>query len=641
MYDTAFTDRTLEYGASAYAPFGQSQPSGPVLGNGNVFIHIDASSGQMCTALRTRVGLADTLAFTEIRRETPGPLPPTKSMSLNLATGTYRSVAGSSDAECVVTLSAIRQSPAISVETVWCRDVCKLEHVLRPPNGMLVTRTDLVIRNVGGIVLPHLVVEGSIGSLRVAYCCVYAGDGVSLDGTRDPEPGTSAIHSVVRTSVPNATVSMMHATLHGANVTAAHAFRACEPHFRTNASPTESIAAVRKLHTTRWDSLWRGSLTVDATPQASPAEVEQIRTLNLHIQTSVYRLYSDMPDPNAISRSDADGLSPERQYSMMDTLALAPIAPWLPFMQPRRRPDALTPMYQVAGEVNDAWDGYRVTLDRTRLELHYPTLRHHLNELTIRIENSLPSTVTGATASTGTVRTRAGAQVSEDPYTTGVARRAFLSGEQICNALRFPGDLVWGDLRSRLLVPRANAFSTEIAGVRPPTAGEDGLVLLHPGALTTYSNSSDLGPYAQLIDGNAAALLAAATGPVCPAAFASIATLAADTPRIAAVQDRNDRLDSCFVWLMEKCSASVDALWGAASHTSTQTASDILACILYGFAKVKVRGYVTRDGIHTVPASMLPGPSTTILPRTWSVIRRRMSRSVSQQTEYLTQNVRR
>ena len=87
MYDTAFTDRTLEYGAAAYAPFGQSTPSGPVLGNGNVFIHVDATSTALCSALRTRVGLADTLAFAEFRRETPGPLPPIKSMSLNLANG--------------------------------------------------------------------------------------------------------------------------------------------------------------------------------------------------------------------------------------------------------------------------------------------------------------------------------------------------------------------------------------------------------------------------------------------------------------------------------------------------------------------------------------------------------------------------
>ena len=506
---------------------------------------------------------------------------------------------------------------------------------------MVVTRTDLVIRNVGGVVLPHLVIEGSVGSVRVAYCCVYAGLDVALDGTRDPDADTSVIRSVVRTSAPNTTVSMMHAILHGPNVTAAHAFRACEPHFRTNATPTESILAVRRLHVTRWDSLWRGSLAIDPMPQATPAEAGLIRTLNLHLQTSLYRMYSDIPDPNAVSRTDVDSLSPERRYTIMDNLALAPVAPWLPFMQPVRSPNAWTPMYQVAGEVNDAWDGYRVTLDRTRLELHYPTLRHHMNELTIRIENSLPSTTTGATASTGTVRTRSGTNVSEDPYTTGVARRAFLSGDQICNVLRFPGDLVWEDLRNRLLVPRANPFSTEIAGVQPPTADKDGLVLLHPGALTTYSNSSDLGPYAQLMDGNAGALLAAAQGPACPAAFAAIAALAADTPRTGAVQDRNERLDSCFAWLMDRCTASVDGLWGAASHTSTQTASDILACVLYGFAKVKVRGHVTRDGIHTVPASMLPGPSTTILPRTWSVIRRRMSRSVSQQTEYLTQNVRR
>jgi hypothetical protein len=88
-------------------------------------------------------------------------------------------------------------------------------------------------------------------------------------------------------------------------------------------------------------------------------------------------------------------------------------------------------------------------------------------------------------------------------------------------------------------------------------------------------------------------------------------------------------------------SAPVAARVAAATpFATTATGSDILACVLYGFLLVRIRGYVTRDGIHTVPASLLPGPSTAILPRTWRVVRRRISHGVGQQTEHLTQNAR-
>ena len=644
MYDTAFTDRTLEYGESAYAPFGNSGASGPVLGNGNLQMRLSASPNGLCECVATTVGHVDTLSFTEIRKAGSEAISSVKSVSLNLANATYRTVSGVSDADFVATLTCVRHSPSVSIQSVWTRDASTLEHVVSPPTGMKITRSDVVIRNVGGVVLPHLAIEGFIGSTRVAYCCIYAGNNVVIDGAREADPSSATVRSVVRTTAPDTTVSMMHSVLHGADVTSAHAFRACEVHFRTNASPAESISAVKKVHVARWDSLWKGTLAVEASPQATPDEAEALRKLNLHIQTSLYCVYSGLPDPAAVARSDEaqyqEGL-PQQGYAITENLAIAPVAPWLKFMQRVRAPDERTPMYQVAGEVNDAWDGYRTTLDRTRLALHYPALRHHMHELTTRIENSLPSSVTGASITTGTVTTRTGELVSEDPYTTGVAKRAFLSGEQICNALRMPADQVWEELRSKLVVPRTSPFSTEISGVAPPASNRDGIVLLHPGALTVYANSTDLGQYVQLMDGNSSALLAAAQGPACPAAFAAIAALAADSPRITSVEDRSARIDFCATWLLQQCAESVDSLWGCAAHSSSQTASDILACILYGFSRVKVRGFVTRDGIHTVPASLLPGPSTAILPQRWSVIRRRMSRSINQQAEFLTQNARR
>ena len=641
MYATAFQDRTLEYGSDAVAPFGAPASVGPVVGNGNIFIHMDASSSDMCEATRTRLGLSDTLGFTSIHRESPGPLPPVKSRSLHLSNGTYRAIAGTSERECEVTVLAARQAPSSCVSTVWCRSASTLVHTLRPPLGMVVSRADLVIRNFGGQVLPHMALEGSIGATRVAYCCVYAGGPfTSLDGAREPESGTSLVRSIIRTTGPNVTVSMLHTVLHGPDVTAQHAFRESAQHFRTNVDPYVSLNSVVTLHSLRWASLWNGGLSIESVSDASDEERERVRLVNIHIQTSLYRLFVDFPDPNAIATLASGDATPRRPYSIMDNLALVSIAPWLTFMQPVARPTMWMPMYELAGRITDAWDGFRVTLDRARLSLQFQTLRHHVNEMTIRIENAAPSLATGASASVGTVQTRSGALVSDDPYATGAAKRAFHSAEQICNALRYPSERSWDDLKNRLAVPRQSSFSTEIAGVSPPSTVNDGLVLLHPGLLRAYANSSDLGPYSQLIDGNAGAMTQYAQSAACPAAFASIAMLAADIVRLNTVQERGAQIDACYAWLMDRCEESVDPLWGSASHASTDTASNILACIIFGFTRVMVRGFVTRDGIHTVPSSLLPGPATTTLPRSWRVVRRRVSRTADQQSEHLTQNSR-
>lgn len=636
MYETSFQDRTLEYDASA-----AGVAAGPIVGNGSLFVQMDGSKDEVSTPLRTWLGASNTLSFTAVHREYPGSMPPVSKRALHLSNGTYRSVAGSNglDVEHIVDVSVVRQSPSSCLQSVWCRDASTLAHTVTPPTGMTISRADLVVRKVGGQVLPHLAIEGTIGAIKVAYCCVYACTDASYDGVHEPEPETSKVRSVIETRSPGCTLWMMHTILHGPFVSATYAFDACSKHFRANATPSASLENVRSLHTLRWASLWGGRITIDAAPGLSDEDAERIRVLNVHIQTSLYRLFIDMPDPNAIS--DVGFGSPSaRPHAIMKHLALAPIAPWLAFMQPVVRPSTWTPLYEIAGQINDVWDGYRVTLDRTRLSLHFQSLRHHINELTVRVENSAPSSANGAAVTTGTVKTRAGEYVDDDPYTTGAAKRAFESAEQICNALRVPSDSIWGDFADELKVPRRDAFSTEIANTNPPSPTQDGLVLLHPAVLRPYGTETNLGPYSQLLDGNGDALFGAAQGAACPAAFASIAALAADIARLGTVSEMCDRMDACFSWLMDRCADVLDPSWGATSLSGTSDASDIIACLLYGFTRVKIRGYVTRDGIHTVPASLVSGASTAILPRSWRVVRRRISRSADRQTEHLTQNAR-
>lgn len=636
MYDTVFQDRILEYSPTS------STDAAPIIGNGNLFIHMDAGPTSLSRAIRTRIGTSDTIGFTEVTRDNVS-LPPVKSKALYLSNGTFRASNGVAEDELVSSVLAVRQSPSSVVQTVTVRDEGTLIHTLRPPRDLTITRADLVIKNAGGFPLPHLAVEGKIGTESVAYCCVYCGTGlgetVFLDGVRDPDPGTTSVRSVLRTTSRNETVSMLHTVLHGDGVTAAHAFRKSLLHFRTDMDPAQSLANVKKLHSQRWASLWKGNVSVDAKASATTEERESMRIFNIHLQTSLYRLLADLPDPSAISFI-REGEIPARPYTFMDGLAMAPLLPWLHFSQPIPPPEMWTPMYEVAGRILDAWDGYRVTLDRSLLDDHFRTLKYCANELTVRIENAAPSSTTGAKATVGMVKTRSGAYVSDDPYTTGTARRALESMEQVCNVLRVPPQSIWEKLKDSLVVPRSSAFTTEIANTRPPSDTQDGLVLLHPGMLRHYGSWTDVGPFTQLLDGNAQALEAASQGPACPAAFSAIGTLASDTSRLASVADIASRIDACFDRLMAQCASTMDARWGAASHMETSTASDILACVMFGFLRMRVRGYVTRDGVHSTPAQLVPGPATLILPRAWRVARRRVSRTVGQQSESLTQNSR-
>ena len=662
MYETPFTDRVLEYGA---APSSPQTTAGPVVTNGRLFLRFaESAAAESLTPIDTaKLDSEATFAFTEFRRQTPGPAPPVKARALHLANGTYRVVAGAAEAELECRVTAMRHCTACALQTVWCKDACTLVHVVRPPPGMYVTRTELVIRNVAGHALPHVLVEGRSGATRVAYCCVYIGAGVSPEGVRDPVADTTDIESVVRVGASDSSVYMVHAVVHGIDADAAAAFRCCSTHFRSTWNPTESVSRAWSKHALRWAALWRAGLSIEAAAGATADGVEKVRVLNIHLQTALYRLFADFVDPSAAGvvgggetrlPSDADDFASgrvralgfdavrtrARPYAVMDHLALAPLAPWLAASQTIGRATVWTPMLELAGRVNDAWDIYRATLDRASLASNFTAIRRYVDEMVVRVENAGPSTITGAEASTGTVQTRSGETVAEDPYTTGAVARAFGSAEQMSNALRLPSESAWSELRGKLTVARTSAFSPEIAGTRPPAAGADGLVLLHPAVLRPYGNASDLGPFSQLMDGNYDALVETAQGPPSPAAFASIAALAADVARAGSIDDMGTRMDACEGWLTNRCADIASAEWGLATLEGTGSAADVLACMSYGFLRVKVRGYVTRDGVHTVPAKLVPGPSTAILPSAWRVVRRRVARAADRYVEHLTQNAR-
>jgi hypothetical protein len=99
-------------------------------------------------------------------------------------------------------------------------------------------------------------------------------------------------------------------------------------------------------------------------------------------------------------------------------------------------------------------------------------------------------------------------------------------------------------------------------------------------------------------------------------------------------------VDSCYASFMDRTRETYHPLWGFSAGESTHAAANVLACMLYGFVGLRFQGHITRDGIHVVPAALVSGPTTAVLPREWGLVRRKISRGGGERREYLTQNVR-
>ena len=655
MYSAAFVDRVLQYGEVTEA---EEAGHGPVLCNGLVKLHIDGTQPQHCSCLHAYLGSKETLRFTSIE---PGVADPVHTRELHMSASIWRCASGGTPADpaYVSELMALRQAPECCMQTMLCKEASEFTHIVQKPHNIELTRSELSVRNIMGQRLPHLAIEGRLVSGEsVAYCCVYVGDEaeyLGIDSTvESPGADDGIIRSRIQTKSVNAKVWLLHAIVHGSGANAASAFDVAVRIFRAGAPAASSLAHARSAHSVRWAMLWNGGISIDSAAGLTEQQAETMRVLNIHIRSSEYALYSMMRDPNALLSSwgkAAVGAAPDCKAPLPNAApALLALVPWIAWLQgpPRSTSLASCPMHMVSRLVLDAWSGYRVTLDRPRLDLYFQTLRHHIAEMAMRVDMAGPSNATGAEASTGIVQTLAGLDADEDAYTTGMVKRAFNAAEQICHALRIPPDPLWTNLRDKLAVARSSPFSTEIADV--PSGSKDGIALLDPAALDTYAGVTDLGQISRLMTDNEDKLQAVGSGslPNQPpeVVFAAIAALASDTRRLATYEQSCQRADDCLQMLMQQCGANMHGMWGAAGsgvdndNKRLRNAAGLLSCVLFGFLGLRFQGYITRDGYHTVPATLVSGPSTAILPQPWFVVRRKVSGASGQKLERLTQNSR-
>jgi hypothetical protein len=550
---------------------------------------------------------------------------------------------------------ALRHVPECVVQCFDADKAVEFTHVVRAPPSIIIDRTEVVVRNVYEHTVAALVVEGrTIAGIRVAYCCYYvsASSIASVRGLQSTVAESSAsgrIEVGLRTTPEAPRVDLVHAILHGSAASGAEAIAHVSRLFRSDVPLPTSIVRARTTHALRWAALWNGDLIVGERSDASVEDQGTLKTFNIHVRTSVYALYAASRDPNAIVSRWCDALRPitsrgedfEGDPDMLTVPALLSVAPWLAWAQPpTHRASAWTPVHVIARAVVDAWNGYRATLDRPRLELLFQTLRLDMAEMDLHIDmEGGPGSVT----SVGAARTLRGEDVDDDAYTIGVVRRAFAAAEQISNTLRIPPDPQWTVKRDALASSLA-ADQTSSALVQTPIGNRDALVLLHPASMDVYAGTTDLGPIAPVMEDNRPALLEIASAPVDQLipelAFAAISALASDARRLASFDEACARADLSFEMFIERASESVHPVWGAATSDRARLAASIVACTTFGFLGMRFQGHVTRDGYHTVPAKLLPAPAVTILPECWYVARHSVTRSSGDRTERLVQNSR-
>ena len=643
MYATEFVDHELKYGGVGD---GESDGSGPHIANGIVTIGLNAYTG-ITRALDTRRCSDRTLDFTGL--SIAGSIS-TTSRSLHLDTGVYRMEADVSTSDVVthklgVDVFALRHAPESVMQTIDLDGNVDVSHEVSAPSSIHIEHAELAVRELYSSTVPCLMVTGhTLAGDRVAYVCMYiSATGGALECVGGLKNQTSdRVECTIRTTDNTRKVHLLHTIIHGASATTADTVTQATRLFRSGLPASACATIARTTHALRWSQIWKGDLVIEKRVDATDEHIADLKNLNIHIKTSMYTLYSAMRDPGALlsrwiplTRSMVPDAAP--MSSLLAVPAMLSLTPWIMWLQPpTERATTWTPLYAVSRALIDSWHGYRATLDRPRLDLLYQTLRQDVAEMDLRIAAN------GVDASIGAAQTLRAVDVDDDALSCGLARRAFYAADQMSNTLRVPSDPTWSVKRDSIEVPRQTPFTMAIA--ETPAGISDGLMLLHPALLDVYAGVSDLGNVNEVMVDNSPYLRTVAEAALDPEVpdltLACICALAADARRLGTYSDTSTRADEMYDLFMQRVSEGVDPMWGASGVGSRDMAAGIVACIMFGFLGMRFQGYVTRDGYHTVPAKLVSGPSVMVLPGTWYAARRKVSESLGQRVERLTQNSR-
>lgn len=628
MYtDVVFQDDTLTLTA-----WPTPESPGPCIANGTLHLRMHPKKGIACNTDTSTFDGRDTFQFTNIRDIDPGGDSLQEGCtSLCLATGVYKthfSRLASSSQMLKIDLVALRNDSHCCMQTIQAVSGGRsLEHFVRAPAGSVLERAYMVIRYIHGKSVPCLVVEATLSGYKTVYSCAYWSDGgatfagVETRSSTDPKVG-SVIH------VPdNATVYMLHSIVQAGETSVEVSESILAFHFR-HVDTSSVQSRLRSAHILQWSKLWGVGLSIQGSHTSNP---DKIRRMNIHLASSAYRLLCSLKTPYDTTRSlvSSDNMHVtdynDHPLTVACTLMLVPWASWS-FSLPQV--SCWAPLHTLASSITDTLAMYRVTLDRTKLELRWSNVRSIVDYIVSRIDPD---------RGVGFARTLSGENIANDTYTTGMVRRALDAAEQICNTLRTPVDPSWSELRGSLTVTRQTDFTLALA--ETPPGADDGLALLHPATLPTYAHLTDLGQHAALLEDNRTSLEASARAyPPSATTYGSIACLSAMAVGSASATEAHAKMDECFDLLLSASDHFMDMLWGATCSPSTHSATELLVTVGYGFTGLRIQGHTGRDGVHIIPNALVPGPRTSILPTTWSVVRRFSSVGPRTCMEHMTQN---
>lgn len=605
---------------------------GPCVANGTIFLRMHPMKGIACNTDVNTFDGQNTFQFTGVvDRGTNGSEMMEGHTSLCMASGIYKTSLSESVAatrKLDIDLVALRNDSHCCMQTVKAASGSRqVEHIVRAPNCAIVERAHVLIRHMHGKTIPCLVVEARLAGERVVYSCAYwSPDGAEVLGVEPRSSTDPRVSSIIQ--IPdNGTAYMLHAIAKAGETSVEVCEAIISSHFRpTDGSTIHS--RIRSLHSLQWSKLWGVGFVIEGSEGSDPLAIRQT---NIHLATSTYRLLCTLKTPyDTTRRLKTDSGSHLSEYNthpvaVASTLMLVPWASWT-FALPKV--SSWAPLHALATAVVDTLAMYRVTLDRTKLELRWSSVRDIVDYIISRVD---------ADGELGFMHTLSKQLVTGDTFTFGVMRRALDAAEQICNTLRIPSDPAWSEVRGTLSVPRRTDFSLAFKEI--PVGHNDGLMLLHPALLPTYAHLTDLGQHAALLEDNREMLeVSASTTPPTTSTFASITTLSAMAQGLASASEARRAMDKCASSLLAASSHVLDPTWGATSNGSTHHAAEILSTVGYGFTGLRIQGHTSRDGVHIVPNALVSGPRTSILPTAWSVVRRFSSICPRKHVENITQN---
>lgn len=592
-----------------------------VIGNGclEMRMHPDAL-GRSTSTYRSR----PTFDFATVVPEAA--TSPILSQSVHIQTGTWSCM----ELDTTIAVTPLRQAPNCALQRVSVASGTGREmvHRVHPPAGAFVDRYEHILLDVEGQKAPCLVIDAKTTYGRIAYVGVYLTRDAVFEGASD-EDGTAICNKFALGA--SAQVEVLHCVVHGDYTgtflspdTPQASLQAKDIARQVFALCAGDATQLRVANTQRWAALWRAQLEIIPNDAANP----DVKKVNEALQMCMYRVLSSSPDSTVIGVDVVPDIRPGVEFQ---TAAMLPMHAAL--MLDTFKTLKVTPklsMSALALYVVNAWATFRATLDRVWLSDVMPFVTQATNEITTRVQISGLDEA-GEVSGVGKTRGREGQPLEDDAYTTILVKNALEMAIQASYELRVFPRQEWKALNDELKMPVSGATIEATSATGTAATEPEHVVNLHP-----YFYRQTLGAAVNVLSTNKPLADAAVASSDVILRAAGIAVLTAYLPFVPDAAVRAGDLDALETVFVAMCSSYASEWNFLGEDQDIATISSILACMTYGFARARVTGQVSVDGIHTEKAGLNLSRSAS-MPRAWKAIKIKSSKLLA--PENLTVNI--